>query len=94
MKLRIGRKGLGFEDMVRYGLLFVLIGIILGIGAYVNSQVQTTAGWATSTTEYQAVANATIGIGTLSSWLPIIAVIIAAAIIIGLLVRAFAVGGV
>lgn len=94
MNLRKGRKGLMFADLVRYGLLFVLIGIILGIGAYVNSQVQTTAGWATSSTEYQAVANATLGIANLSSWLPIIAVIIAAAIIIGLLVRAFTVGGV
>lgn len=88
------KKGLAFQDLVRYGLLFVLIGIILGIGAYVNSQVQTTAGWAATSTEYLAVQNATLGIGNLSSWLPIIAVIIAAAVIIGLLVRAFAVGGV
>lgn len=88
------KKALSFESMVRYGMLFVLVGIILGIGAYVNSQVQTTAGWATTSVEYLAVQNATTGIGTLSSWLPIIAVVIAAAIIIGLLVTAFAPRGV
>jgi len=35
MKLRIGKKGVTFSQLSSVGLLFVLVGITLGIGAYV-----------------------------------------------------------
>lgn len=76
--------------MPSLGLLFVLAGITLGIGAYVNSQIQSTAGWGTTTTEYLAVANATEGISKLAEWMPIIAIVLAAGIVIAVLVGAFA----
>lgn len=71
MKLKVGKKGLTFADLSGIALLFVLTGVTLGIGAYVNSEITTTAGWASTSTEYLAVANATSGIATLSQWLPI-----------------------
>jgi len=87
---KLGKKGIGLADMPRVGLIFVLVGVTLGLGAYINAQIQSTAGWETTSTEYLAVSNATAGIGQLSSWLPIIAVVIAAGIVIGVLVAAFA----
>jgi hypothetical protein len=39
-----------------------------------------------------ALANATIGIGTLASWLPTIALVVAAAIIIGIVFGSFVMG--
>lgn len=89
MKLKLGKKGISFSQLSSVGLIFVLVGVTLGIGAYVNSQVQSTAGWATTSDEYLAVANATSGISKLASWLPIIAVVIAAGVVIGVLVMAF-----
>ena len=55
----------------------------------VNSQIVSTAGWAAGSTERLAVENATAGISKLAQWLPIIAVVIAAGIVIGVLVGAF-----
>ncbi len=86
---KLGKKGISFSQLSQVGLLFVLVGITLGIGAYVNSQVQTVAGWGTTSTEYLAVQNATVGIANLAQWLPIIAVVIAAGVVIGVLVMAF-----
>lgn len=87
--MKIGKKGITFGQLSSVALLFVLTGITLGIGAYINGEVQTTAGWATTDTAYIAVANATEGIATLAQWLPIIAVVIAAGVVIGVLVMAF-----
>ena len=84
------KKGIALSQLTTVALLFVLVGVTLGIGAYVNSQIQTTAGWASTTTEYLAVSNATSGISKLSQWLPIIAIVIAAGVVIATLVGAFA----
>jgi len=90
MRIKLGKKGVSLAQLTSVGLLFVLLGITLGIGAYVNSQVQSTAGWGTTTVEYLAVANATEGISKLAQWLPIIAIVIAAGVVISTLVSAFA----
>jgi len=88
--MKMGKKGVTFSQLSTVALLFVLVGVTLGIGAYVNSQIQSTAGWGTTTTEYLAVSNATEGISKLSQWLPIIAIVIAAGVVIATLVGAFA----
>ena len=87
-------KGLSLNEMAGVGMAFVLIGVVLGMGAYINSQIISTAGWAVGSVERDAVNNATSGIGTLSSWLPIIAVVIAAGLVLGILVSAFSNRGV
>jgi hypothetical protein len=91
--MKFGKKGVTFADLPNLALLFVVGGIILGIGAYVLSQVQTTAGWAATTTEYLAVSNATSGIANLSNWYPIIGVVLAASVVIAVIVGAFVVRG-
>ena len=83
------KKGLSFANLPDYALLFVVGGIVLGIGAYVLTQVRTTAGWASTSVEYLAVDNASEGISKLSQWYPIIGVVLAAAVIIGLIVTSF-----
>jgi len=46
------KKGLlTLNQLAGIGIMFVLLGVTLGIGAYVNSQIQQTAGWANTSTE-------------------------------------------
>ena len=89
-KKRKHRKGLALGELVTVALMFVLIGVTLGIGAYINSQIQSTAGWANTTTQYLAVSNATSGLSNIAQWLPIIGIVIAAGVIIAVLVSSFA----
>ena len=85
-------KGIALNQLPAVGMLLVLVGVVLGIGAYVNSQIQTTAGWESTSIPYLAVQNATQGIANLSSWMPIIAIVIAAGVVIAVLIGAFAFG--
>ena len=87
--MKLGKKGISFSQLSSVALLFVLIGVTLGIGAYILSQISTTAGWAVTSTEYAAVSNATTGIANIAEWLPIIGLVIAAGVVIGVLVMAF-----
>lgn len=80
------------NDLAGVGLAFVLIGVVLAVGAYINTSIQTTAGWSTGSTASNAVGNATSGIGQLASWLPIIAIVIAAGAVITVLVGSFKLG--
>jgi len=77
------------RDLLSVGLIIVVSGIALGIGAQVLSSVQSSM--TSGTTEYLAVGNATAGIGELAKWYPTIGLITAAAIIIGIVISAFAI---
>ena len=88
---RMGKKGLSLGDLVTVTLSFVLIGVVGAIGTYINSQVNTTAGFAAGSAGALAISNATAGISTLMQWLPIIAIVLASGIVITVLVTAFAV---
>lgn len=68
-------------------LTLVVIGIILSIGAEITDDVK--SDMTSGSTAEAAAANATEGIGELSSWMPLIGLVIAAAIIIGLVIGAF-----
>ena len=83
------RRGLALGDLSGVGLAFVLIAVILGVGGMILGQMNTKINDSNAT----AIMNTgTSAISDLSSWLPIIAVVIAAVIIIGLILRGF--GGV
>lgn len=75
------------NEMSSYALAFCIVAVILGVGATVLTQVQTTQ--TSGTTAYNATGYGITGISTLSQWLPIIAVIVAAAIVIGIIVMSF-----
>jgi hypothetical protein len=89
-KIMANKKGIALAQLTTVALLFVLLTITLAIGAYINAQVNSTANWAATTTQSQIVANGTAGIANLGQWLPIIAIVIAAGVIIATLVGAFA----
>ena len=80
-------KGISLQDMSSYALAFAVIAITLAIGATILAQVQTTQ--TANTIAYNATGFGLTGTQTMSQWLPIIAVIIAAAIVIGIIVTAF-----
>ena len=97
-------KGISLTQMSSYALVFVVVAVILGVTATILSQVQETqclvGGSGTdpatglcyansTTTASNATAAGVTGISTLSQWVPIIAVIVAAAIVIGIIVTAF-----
>jgi len=80
-------KGISLQDMSAYALAFAVVAIVLGVGATILTQVQSTQ--TSGTTAYNATGYGLTGTSTMSQWLPIIAVIIAAAIVIGIIVTAF-----
>ena len=79
-----GKKGMVLGDMYPAVLTIVLIGIVLGIGLYVLSQVESNvAGGST------AINTTITGLGGLASWIAVIVVVIAAAIVLGIVISSF-----
>jgi len=78
------KRGLTLGDMYPAVLTIVLIGIVLGIGLYVLAQVE---GNITGGSEQ---INTTItGLGGLASWIAVIVVVIAAAVVLGIVISSF-----
>lgn len=75
------------NNLAGIAVAFVVVGIVLGIGADVLDNVDDTM--TASTPAHSAVGNATEGLSELASWLPTIGLIVAAAIIIAILFTAF-----
>jgi len=84
---KMGKKGLSLNDLPNIALVFVLIGVFFAIGLVILASLQ-----ANTTVSSNAKANAAVGatITALSeiptNWLLLIAVVIAAAIVIGIVV--------
>ena len=86
-KQRMNRKGaLGLGDIYPAVLTFVLIGIVLGIGLYVMSEVSAEISDATAANAVNATIDA---LASFADWFSIIVIVLAAAIIIGLVMRSF-----
>jgi len=68
-------------------LTIVLVGIALGIGLMVLSQFQKQIG--AGSAAYNATNTTINAVGSFADWLPIIVLVIVAAIILGLLVKSF-----
>jgi len=83
-------KGLSIGDLAAVSLSFVLIGVVGAIGVYINTNVATQIATPTNAANF-SLGNATSGISTLLQWLPIIAIVLAAGIVITVLVTAFVV---
>jgi len=78
------KKGISLGDMYPAVLTIVLIGIVLGIGLYVLAQVEANiSGGSTQ-------INTTIsGLGGLADWIAVIVVVLAAAIVLGIVISSF-----
>lgn len=74
------------RDLAPVAVIFIIAGITIGIGSEVTSDVKTEL---TAGTPQANVENATLALGKLAKWLPTIGLVLAAAIIIGVLYRSF-----
>ena len=77
-------------DLAPVAIILVVAGIALTIGADVMNDV--TGSMSTGGHAWLAGTNATIGVGRLAKWLPTIALVCAAAVIIGVVFQAFSTG--
>ena len=81
------KKGMTIGDMYPAVLTIVLVGIVLGVGLYVLS---TFASNISSDLVAQAAVNTTIaGLDDFATWIAIIVVVIAAAIVLGVVLSSF-----
>ncbi len=76
-------------SLISYGLIFVVLAVVLAVGAYVLSQIGTTANFTANSVSATTLTNGQTALNTFSTWLPILAVVIVASIIIYILVRMF-----
>ena len=79
-----GKKGMVLGDMYPAVLTIVLIGIVLGIGLYVLSQVESNIAGGS-----EQINTTITGLGGLASWIAVIVVVIAAAIVLGIVISSF-----
>jgi len=89
MRFKIGKKALSMADLPGVLMLLVLIGVTLGVGIYTNTEFVKTLGVAGDSDVALMVNNSTSGLSNLAQWLPIVAIVIAAGIVIGTLILAF-----
>lgn len=81
-----GKKGLMLGDLYPAVLTIVLIGILLGIGIYVLAQFDAQIDDAEASS---AINQTMVGIGDFADWIAIIVVVIAAAVILGVVFSSF-----
>ena len=84
METKLNKKGFAIGDLLPLGMTFVVLGIGLAIGAKVVSD--TGDGFAAGTAAKNATTYSLESLQTLASWLPTIALVVVAAVIIGILV--------
>jgi type II secretory pathway component PulF len=83
----LNKKGMALGDMYPAVLMIVLVGIVLGVGLYVLTNFTLNLG---TSADAQTAVNTTItGLGTFADWIAIIVVVIAAAIVLGVVLSSF-----
>ena len=88
------RPAAGLQDLLPAVIAFVLIAIVGAIGALILVNFQTNIGIVGGNyIAYNAVGQGITGITTIMSYLPLIALVIVAAILIGIVLVAFSFGG-
>ena len=92
-KLLNDKRAYTLGDLQGIVLVLVVIAVLFGAGLYAvgqfSNKINALSGNSNSSLEYLAVQNVTSSINQLATWLPIIVIIIAAAIIIGIVIRSF-----
>ena len=84
--IKKNKKGMTLGDIYPAVLTIVLIGIVLGIGLYILAEVDDQI----DDVEASSALNETIvGLGDFAGWIAIIVVVIAAAIVLGIVLSSF-----
>ena len=79
------------QDLVGIGVLFVVIAIVLAFGGKILDKLNETN--TANSAAKNATDNGLKSINEFASWLPTLAIVVVAAIIIGIVVSYFAFGG-
>jgi len=93
MKLRSllkDKKGMTLGDIYPAVLTLVLIGIVLGIGIYILASISSEL--SSDVTAAAAVNTTMTGLADFAGWIAIIVVVIAAAIVLGIVLSSFGQG--
>jgi len=82
-------------DLIGYAVILVVATLIISFGAYILSSVQTqqapVAGGANNgSTAYNITGRGLTGLGTFGTFLPIVAIVLVAGVLIGILISVFA----
>jgi len=80
------KRGMSLGDIYPAVLTIVMVGIVLGIGLYILSEVDDNIVDATASA---AVNTTIVGLATFADWIAIIVVVIAAAIVLGIVLSSF-----
>ena len=88
-KLLRNKKGFTLGDLQGIVLVLVVIGVLFGAGLYVITEFSDKINDGTHNSSVSALANVTGATQDLAAWLPIIVVVIAAALVIGIVIRSF-----
>ena len=83
--LKIGKRGFQINALLPLALVFVVTGIAIAFGLNILSDVKGT--FTTGTTEYNATVNTVNAVAKFPAKLGILATVVIAAILIGVLVR-------
>lgn len=78
---------MNLQDLIPIGITLVVIAIVVSMGATILNDIQ--SGQTAGTTAYNATDNGLEATNTLANWLPTIAIVVASAIVIGIVVSAF-----
>ena len=92
-QLQKRRVAAGLEDLLPAVVAFVLIAIVGAVGALILQNFQSNSSITVNSIAYNATGYGLKGVNTIMSYLPLIALVIVAAILIGIVLLAFAFRG-
>ncbi|MEM3416248.1 MAG: hypothetical protein QW719_02845 [Candidatus Micrarchaeaceae archaeon] len=80
---------LGLGDLEGIAIIFVVLAVVLAVGAYILSTIGTTANFPANSVSATTLSNGQTALNTFATWLPILAIVIVAAIVIYILIGVF-----
>ena len=83
------RAQVGLGDLSTIGVIFVVLAVVLAIGAYILSTINTTAAFAANSISSNTLNFGQSALSTFAQWLPILAIVIVAGIVIYILMNVF-----
>lgn len=87
--MELKKKNYSLQDLAPLAIAFVVIAIVLGIGGTILTDIQNSSGATENDTAWNSTGSGITALGTLSAWLPTIAIIVAAAVVVGIVVMYF-----
>lgn len=85
---KLNKRGYEISTLAGIAIVFVVLAIVLSFGARILDDIQDDQ--TSGNVDYNATDNGLASIEEFSSWLPTLALIVVAAVIIGIIVRYFA----